>query len=181
MTAVARIARPSESEHAPYYGRYISLVRDGDIVEILEQQLGNTLALLAGIPESHAGFRYEAGKWTIKDVIGHLSDTERIMTYRALRFARNDATPIPGFEQDGYVQNANFNACTLEDLASEFQHVRLAGIHLFRGLSPDAWQRRGLASEKEVSVRALAYIVAGHELHHMELLRTRYSLPGGGR
>jgi hypothetical protein len=181
MTPAAALTRPSESEHAPYYSRYTKLVPEGNIVDTLEKQIEGSLALLASIPESQAGFRYEPEKWSIKEVMGHLIDTERIMTYRALRFARNDAAPITGFEQDDYVKNANFDACKLQDLASEFQAVRRSTVYFFRGLSPDAWLRRGLANDVEVSVRALAHIVAGHELHHMEILRTQYLKPVGNQ
>jgi uncharacterized damage-inducible protein DinB len=166
--------RPAPTEYAPYYGKYISLVPEGDIVTILGRQIDDTLALFASISDAQAGSRYAPGKWSVKEVVGHLIDTERIFGYRALRFARNDRTPIPGYEQDDYVSNGNFDAQSLSDLASEYEHVRRAGIYLLRGLSSDAWDRRGIASDNEVSVRALAYIIAGHELHHLGVIRTKY-------
>ncbi len=166
--------RPAKDEFAPYYSMYIDLVPEGDIVGILSHQLEETLALLRGVSEEKAGFRYAPDKWSIKELIGHLNDTERIMAYRALRFARNDQKPLSGFEQDDYVSAAMSDKSSLADLASELEHVRKANIFLFRQLSNEAWQRRGLANDKEISVRALAYIIAGHERHHIEILRSRY-------
>jgi hypothetical protein len=168
------IGRPDATEYNPYYGKYISLVANSDILALLSQQLDETLALLGSIPESQANFRYAPDKWSIKELVGHVIDAERIFSYRALRFARNDQTPIEGFEQDDYIRNASFDDYTLNDLASEFAHVRRASLSLFKHLDEEAWQRRGTASDNEISVRALAYIIAGHELHHMEILRSRY-------
>src|ERR1044072_3449614 len=169
-----RIEKPLETEYLPYYGRYIKLVPGDNILAVLSKQLDETLALLRTIPESQAGFRYEPGKWSIKELLGHLIDTERIFAYRALRFARNDETPVPGYEQDDYVRNASFDDYPLNDLAAEFESVRRATLFLFKHLNAEAWMRRGVANESEVSVRALAYIIAGHELHHREILRSRY-------
>ena len=168
------VTQPEATEYAPYYGRYISLVPEGDVLETLSQQLDTTLETLRGISEAQADYRYAPGKWSTKELVGHVIDTERIFAYRALRFARNDATPLPGFEQDDYISNASFNECKLSDLMSEFEHVRRGNLYMFRNLSDEAWRRRGVASNNEVSVRALAYIIAGHERHHMEILRTRY-------
>src|SRR5215208_1956570 len=167
-------ARPDSTEHAPYYSKYTDLVPDGDILSILGQQIDDTLALLGTISEAQADSRYAEGKWSIKEVVGHMIDTERIFGYRALRFARNDRTPLSGFEQDDYVSHGSFAEQRLSDLAREFEHVRRANIYLFRGLASEAWDRRGRASDNEVSVRALAYIIAGHELHHMGIIRTKY-------
>jgi DinB superfamily len=166
--------RPAATEYAPYYGKYINLVSEGDIITTLGQQINNTLALLASISEAQAESRYAPGKWSIKEVVGHLIDGERVFGYRVLRFARNDQTPLAGFEQDDYVSNADFDRLALSDLASEYEHVRRATIYLLQGLRSDAWDRRGIASDNEVSVRALAYIIAGHELHHMDVIRTKY-------
>ncbi|HEX8634788.1 MAG TPA: DinB family protein [Pyrinomonadaceae bacterium] len=167
-------ARPAETEYAPYYGKYVSLVHGDDILAVLSDQLSATLALLRGIPESQAGFRYADGKWSINELVGHMIDAERIFAYRALRFGRNDQTPVPGFEQDDYIRHASFDACSLGDLTAEFESVRRATLFLFRHLDAAAWMRRGIASDSEVSVRALAYIIAGHELHHAGILRDRY-------
>jgi hypothetical protein len=168
------IRRPEETEHDPYYGKYISLVPEGDIIAVLSEQLKDTLALLASINESDAGYRYEPEKWSIKELVGHLVDSERIFGYRALRFARNDQTPLPGYEQDDYVRNASFDDYPLSELSAEFESLRRSNIFLFKHLDEEAWMRRGTANESEASVRALAYILAGHELHHREILRSRY-------
>ncbi len=173
-TSKTQLTRPDETEYAPYYGKYISLVPDGDILNTLREQLEETLGVLGSIPESQADYRYASDKWSIKEVIGHLADSERIFAYRALRIARNDKTPLPGFEQNDYVENADLAHRQLADLAEEFKDIRQASLHLFRSLSEEAWARRGTASEVEVSVRALAYIIAGHELHHLQVLRSRY-------
>ncbi len=174
MMNVQTIARPDETEYLPYYGKYVSLVPDGDIINVLSTQLDETLALLREIPESRAGFRYADDKWSIKELVGHVIDGERIFAYRALRFARNDRTPLPGFEQDDYIRNAAFDERTLDDLASEFESVRRSTIFLFRPLKTEALMRQGLANESVASVRALAYMIAGHELHHRNILRDRY-------
>lgn len=166
--------RPESNEYAPYYAKYVSLVPEGDVVATLGEQLDETLALLRSIPEERAGDRYEEGKWSVKELIGHVIDTERIFTYRALRFARNDATPLQGFEQDDYVPVSGHDARTLSSLADELEHVRRATIALFAGLDAEAWTRGGVASNAEVTVRALAYITAGHERHHLAILRSRY-------
>jgi uncharacterized damage-inducible protein DinB len=172
------IAKPEETEYLPYYGRYVSLVQEGDILATLDRQAAETLGLLRAIPESQAGFRYAPGKWSIKELVGHIIDTERIFAYRALRFARNDRTPVPGYEQDDYIREASFDDCLLAALAAEFESVRHASLFLFKHLHEAAWTRRGVANESEVSVRALAYIIAGHELHHREILRHRYLQTG---
>jgi hypothetical protein len=167
-------ARPATGEFAAYYGKYIELVKGDDILAALEQQITSTLALLRGLSEAQGNHRYEPGKWSIKEVVGHVIDAERIFAYRALRIARNDQTPLAGFEQNGYVESANFDAAVLADLAGELELVRRSNLAMFRQFGPEAWQRRGTASEHPVSVRALAYIIAGHELHHVALLRSRY-------
>ena len=173
--------RPLPGEYAPFYEKYVARVK-GDVLDALERQMGETAALLAGIPEARAGHRYAPGKWSIREVAGHLADTERIMVYRALRAARGDRTPLPGFEEDDYVAQGGFDARPLAGLAAELEAVRRATLLFFRGLPPDAWARRGVANGAEMSVRALAHVVAGHELHHREVLRTRYldAVPGAG-
>lgn len=166
--------RPSTTEYAPYYGRYISLVPEGDIIQTLSSQLEETLSVLRNLSEAQGGHRYAPDKWSIKEVIGHVVDTERIFAYRVLRFARNDKAPIEGFDQDEFARNSRFDERTLADLVAEFEHVRRANLILFRSLSDEALGRHGIASEAGVSVRALLYITAGHERHHMEILKTRY-------
>jgi uncharacterized damage-inducible protein DinB len=173
MTTLAS-NKPAESEYAPYYGKYISLVSSGDITRSLETQLNDTLALLAGIDEATAVYRYAEGKWSIKELVGHIIDAERIFAYRALWFARNDKTPLPGFEQDDFMRFASFEQYPLTELAEEFKTVRQSTIQLFKHISPEAWDRAGVASDNPMSVRAVAWAIAGHELHHREILRSRY-------
>jgi DinB superfamily len=173
-TSKAALARPSSGEYAPYYERYIALVAESDVVSTLERQLQSTLSLLRGLDEAQAGSRYAPDKWSIKELVGHLIDTERVFAYRAMRFARNDKTPLSGFEQDDFVRSADFDARQLNDLAEEFEHVRRANVHFFRALNEEAWSRRGTANDNDVTVRALAYIMAGHEAHHVNVLKTRY-------
>ena len=142
------IPRPQADEYAPYYGNYIGRVPDGDLLAQLSTQLGETLKLIQAIPEARGTHRYAPGKWSIKEVIGHVSDTERIMSYRALRIGRGDATPLPGYEQDDYVPAGGFDARTLADLALELAAVRQATIHLFRHFDAEALTRRGTASDR---------------------------------
>ena len=165
---------PDASEYAPYYGQYISLVQGNDVVRSLEQQITATVELLSGLTEAQGNHRYAPDKWSIKQVIGHLSDAERVFSYRAMRIARADRTPLASFEQNDYVANGPFEHCRLADLVDEFASIRRATVLLFRQLDEAAWTRRGTASDKEVSVRALAYIIAGHELHHRGVLRDKY-------
>lgn len=166
--------RPAPDEYAPYYGRYIAAVPDGSIVETLRDQIEETVALLGSLPEAKGDHRYEPGKWSVKEVIGHLIDSERVFSYRALRFARRDETPLPGFEQDDYVPAGAFGKRTLRDLAEEFRTVREATLHLYRHLDEEALSRSGIASENRMSVRALAWCIAGHERHHVKVIRERY-------
>jgi hypothetical protein len=166
--------RPKPGEYTPYYDRYISLIPGNDIIGTLAAQLPKTVALLDSRGEADGAFRYAPGKWTVKEAVGHVIDTERIMSYRALRIARNDRTPIEGFEQDDYVRDGPFADLRLADLVEEFKSVRAATVAFFRGLRPTDWTRRGIANKNEISVRALAYVIAGHELHHRHILEERY-------
>ena len=168
------IPRPDASEHLAYYSKYVDRVPDGDLLQMLHAQVDETLALVRGLPEEHGGHRYAPGKWSIREVLGHVIDTERIFAYRALRIARGDATPMEGFDENAYADASDADARTLAALAEELEHVRLANIAFFRGLKGEALTRRGTANGAEVTVRALAWILAGHELHHRGLLRERY-------
>jgi hypothetical protein len=173
----AAIERPGPDEYGEFYAGYVARVPDGvDLITLLAEQLEATGARLAAIPESRGSFRYAPGKWSIKEVIGHLSDVERIMAYRALRIARGDATPLPGFDEDAYVPFARSDDHSVGELVDEWLAARQASIALFRNLPEDAWTRRGTASNQPASVRALAIIIAGHEQHHLETLRVRYGL-----
>lgn len=168
------IGRPQPGEYAPYYDRYVSLVTGEDILDTLDQQRRQTMVLLCGRDDEDGDFRYAPDKWSAKEVLGHVCDTERIFAYRALRFSRADATPLAGFEQDDYVRNGPFAQRPLSDLVEDFIAVRRATLSLLRSLDEAAWMRRGLANKNEVSVRALAYIIAGHELHHRGILEEKY-------
>jgi len=170
--------RPHAGEYAPYYEKYLTLVQSSvqsnDILATLEEQRRQTLLLLSGCTEADGDLRYEPGKWSVKEVLGHINDTERVMSYRALRISRADATPMEGFEQDDYVRNGPFARRPLSDLIEDFIAVRRATVSLFRNLDEAAWMRRGVANKNEVTVRALAYIIAGHEVHHRRLLEEKY-------
>jgi len=168
------VARPEPGEYAPYYERYVSLVEGEHILTTLDEQRRQTMLLLSGRSDADGNFRYAPDKWNAKEVIGHLNDTERIFAYRALRIARGDQTPIEGYEQDDYVRNGPFAHRPLSDLIEEYIAVRRATLSLFRNLDEAAWLRRGIANKNEVSVRALAYIIAGHELHHRRVLEEKY-------
>lgn len=170
----AAATQPQTTEYNSYYGKYLSLVPEGDVVATLSSQLDRTLSFLRGLSEEQADSRYAPDKWSVKEVVGHMIDSERIFGYRALRFARNDQTPLPGYEQDDYVRAGNFGSRSMRDLADEFEQVRRANLSLFRPLDDEAWLRLGTANDAEVSVRALAYILAGHETHHMQIIREKY-------
>jgi len=168
------MSRPEKGEYAEYYDRYVSLVEETDIVAVLENQHAELIDFFKKITEEKSLFAYSKGKWTIKEVIGHLIDGERIFAYRALRISRADTTPIEGFEQDDYIENSNFNRTKFSELTDELLLTLQANLIFFRNLSADAWLRTGTASDSHVSVRALAYIMAGHIRHHLKILNERY-------
>ena len=172
-TLATAISRPHPGEYNPYYDRYISLVKSDDIVAELEKPAPETIALLRSAA-AKADFRYAPGKWSVKELVGHVNDTERIMTYRALRIARGDKTPIEGFEQDDYIRDGNFGQRSLADLIDEFATIRQATLAFFRHLDADAAARMGTANNNDISVRALPFIIAGHELHHRRILVEKY-------
>ncbi len=173
-----RVAIPAAGEYAPYYGKYVEKLPEGDVLVTLQMQAANTAHLLAETAESRGSHRYANGKWSVKEVVGHITDAERIFAYRALRFGRGDATPLAGFDENQYVPAGGFDRRTLADLAAELAMVRAATLALFRGFDAEALLRRGEASGQPVTVRALAAIIAGHERHHVALLRERYGLVG---
>jgi len=174
MTSPFRAIRPSGDEYAPYHEEYISLVPNGDIVMTLQNQIADTLSLLRGLTDKQAMFAYAPGKWNIKELIGHVIDGERIFGYRALRIARNDKTPLATFDENAYALVGGHARRTIPDLANEFEHLRISTLDLFGNFDEAAWSRRGTASGYEVSVRAIAWIIAGHELHHCGIIRERY-------
>ena len=166
--------RPEITEYDPYYERYVLLVPEDDIKGVLAMQLQELRGLFAGVPEQKGQFAYADGKWTIKQLLGHLIDGERMFAYRVLRISRGDETPIEGFEQDGYIENAHANRRTFAELIEEFELLRRANCIMFNNLNDGDWVRAGTASGVGVSVRALAYIMAGHVRHHINILRARY-------
>ena len=168
------LGRPAGDEYAQFYAGYVAGVPDGELLVLLRDQLAETEALLRQFTGPRADHRYAPGKWSVKEVVGHLADAERIFAYRALRFARGDRTPLPGFDENEFVRGSNFAARALPEIAGELRSVRMATITLFAGLSEDALLRRGRANDAEVSVRAIAWIIAGHERHHARIIRERY-------
>jgi hypothetical protein len=172
MTAVTR--RPEPSEAAEYYFTYIDKVPAGDIRRILADQAGDTLTRLRGISSEQSLQRYAAGKWSIREVVSHLNDGERVFSFRAFWFARGFTSPMPSYDQDAGTPFAAAEARSWESHLDEFAAVRAATVALFESMPDDAWDRRGIASDNPVSVRALAYICAGHVAHHLDILRTRY-------
>jgi len=168
------IARPEPGEYAPYYDRYISLIPGSDILGTLDSQRRQMMLLLSGRDEADGNFRYASDKWNAKELLGHVCDKERIFAYRALRIARGDRTPMEGFEQDDYVRNGPFARAPLAEIIEDYIAVRRATLTLLRNLEEAAWTRRGVANKNDVSVRALAYVIAGHELHHRRILEEKY-------
>lgn len=168
------LERPLATEYAPHQAGYVAGVPDGDIFEILSRQRVEFPEFLRSFGEARGGYRYAPGKWSIKEMVGHVNDTERVFAYRALRFARGDETPLPSFEQDDYVRTGNFDARSLASLADEFSHLRAGTLDLYYHLDADALGRRGTASGFVVSVRAMAFVIAGHVAHHDRVLRERY-------
>jgi DinB superfamily len=172
MTATPR---PGADEYAPSYAGYVARIGDQeDVTAALVSQLDQVPSFLATFPETRGDYRYAPGKWSIKEVVGHLSDSERIFAYRALCIGRGDTTPLPSFDEDAYVPEMGAAGLALADTAGEWKDVRRATIAFFRNLPGPAWQRLGVASNKRISVRALAYIIAGHTRHHLETLDARY-------
>ncbi len=171
--------RPQTGDYAVYFEKYIALVPSGDFLDILRDQHETLLRRLTPLTEEQANFRYAPDKWSIKEIIGHLSDSERVFAYRLLCIARGDQTPLPSFEQDDYVRTANCSARKLSDILDEFSAVRESTVALIRSLDDAAWQRRGVANQKEITTQALAFIIAGHERHHSIILGERY-LPAPG-
>ena len=168
------IERPQPSEHDEYFGRYIGLVPDGDILEVLESELRATLGLLAKVPEDKEKHRYAEGKWSIREVIGHIIDAERMFQYRALAFARRDPAHLPSFEENDYARESNAHSRPLAELADEYESVRRATLTLFRSFDDEISKRSGKASVYEFSVRTFPFILAGHEIHHRGVIEKRY-------
>ena len=170
------ISRPDPDEFAPFFERYVTLVRDRDVWGLMHAQIPILRVVRDGLTESEALRRYEAGKWSVKEVLGHLSDTERILSYRLFRISRGDRTPLSPFDENAYVEAAGFDRMDLSTLVDDFERVRSATLGILTGASPGSLERRGIASEREISARALVHIIAGHVEHHMRILGERYGV-----
>jgi hypothetical protein len=168
------LSRPEADEYDPYYSDYIDRIEEADVIEVLQRQQADSEAVLMGLTDEAGGFRYAPDKWSVKEVVGHLSDTERVFAYRALCIARGETQSLPGMDQDIYVGGARFDSRGIDSLAKELSAVRSATITLFESFDQQSWARSGVANGVRISVRALAFIVAGHESHHMAILRDRY-------
>jgi DinB superfamily len=166
--------RPNKTEYAAYYETYVSLVEEIDIVSAMRNQADELREIFSQITDEKGLYRYATGKWSIKELLGHLIDGERVFAYRALRFARADKTELAGFDQDPYIENASFDAVNLQDLLEEILSLRNANTLFFNNLTDEAWSRTGVASENEISVRAIAYILVGHIRHHVKILKEKY-------
>jgi hypothetical protein len=165
--------RPDSTEYAAYAGKYIDLVSEADILAAMASQLDEMLAFLRGVPEASAGVCHPPYTWTLKEVVGHITDGERVFGYRALRFGRGDATPLASFDENAFATAAEANRFPLADVVSEFEVARRSNLWLFRHMPEAGWSRSGEAGGNRVSVRALAYIIVGHSRHHMAILRKR--------
>lgn len=172
----ARTVRPAPAEYAEFYAGYIALVPEGDVVASLRDGRERMKEALGTLPESTGDRRYAEGKWTVRTLIGHMIDAERIFSYRAMRIARGDATPLPSFDENAYAVAAESDTRRLAELAAELLAVRDCTTRLFASLPEAAWTRTGTASNATVSVRAIAYITAGHSLHHLAILKDRYDV-----
>ena len=172
------MSRPPESEYAPYYQSYVAHVTEDEILPAMRSQIDALDLLLDRVTPERETYAYDEGKWTVREIIGHLIDGERVFGYRALCIARGETQNLPGFDQDVYMPNAPYASINLEDLLSEFRLVRLSNIAMLRNLEEAAWTRMGMANGAPVSVRALVYIMVGHVRHHMGVLRERYQVSG---
>ena len=170
--------RPAEHEYAPFYQTYVSLVPEDDILGVMARQADEVQAIAAAIPADRHAFRYAPEKWTVREVFGHLGDGERVFGYRASCISRGEQASLPRFDENAYVANAAFDRADLGALVDEFLHLRAANLASLARLDDAGWQRIGTASERQISVRALAYIMAGHVRHHLAILRERYGIAG---
>ncbi len=166
--------RPKPGDYAQYYERYISEIKGSNILKVLESQLSETIVFLKSVPEEKGSHKYAEGKWTVKEVIGHFTDTERIFAYRALCFARGEAKILPGFEQDDYVSSGKFNAKPLSDLINEFRLVRESNLVLFKSFDADSLAKAGYVDENRITVSAILFIIAGHTKHHLKIIKEKY-------
>jgi DinB superfamily len=171
------IGRPEAGEFAEFYSGYVSKVPGTDVLSFLQQQMDSATSLIREIPESQGDHTYASGKWSIKELLGHVIDTERVFAYRALVFGRNDTAALPGFDQDQWIQNSNYGNLSIRQILAEFESVRRATLLMLQGLPPAAWGRRGTANDKQMSTRGAAFVIAGHTQHHLDILNSRYLHP----
>ncbi|MBD3616591.1 MAG: DinB family protein [Gracilimonas sp.] len=165
---------PSDSEYAHYYAEYVAHVPKNNIIETLNTQMHEMYTFINAIPGHKAFFAYEEGKWTIKEIIGHMIETERVFSYRALAFSRRDPSPLPPMEQDEYIKYSNYNKRTINNLANEYMAVRISSVHLFQNMTREMLLQKGTASGVEFTVRSIPFIIAGHELHHINIIKEKY-------
>lgn len=166
--------RPDKNEYAEYYHKYVTYVPDGDIRDVLEDQLNSTITFLSNIDEEKSKLRYAPGKWSMREVLGHIIDSERVFAYRALRFSRGDDKPLQGFDENLYIHNSNYDSTNFSRLIEEFSLIRQSTVALFTCLRDEQWLKKGNASGYYVTVRGLAYIIAGHTEHHLNVIKERY-------
>ncbi len=172
-------SRPTDREYAPYFARYIALVPEEDIVTVLRRQVDGIRAAAAAVNAAHEQFRYAPDKWSVREVFGHLVDAERIFGYRSFCISRGEQAPLPAWDENSYVEKSPYHECALPELAAELVLTRKANIAFLARLTDEEWVSTGTASGKPVSARAIAYVMAGHVRHHLEILRTRYGIPTG--
>jgi hypothetical protein len=178
VSAAIAVARPGADEYAPFYADYIAHVPDADdAIRTLTRQEDRVERVLSPLDDGHGGHRYAPGKWSVKELLGHVLDAERIFAYRLLRIARGDTTPLPGFDENAYVPAAQSDTRPLAELLREWHAVRTATIALVRGIPAGAWTSRGSANGYDTTARALLYIILGHVEHHLNVLHTRYGVP----
>lgn len=172
--------RPDPSEHAPYYRPYIDLVPEVDILAAMESQRAEFAAFLKGVPDDAGPIKHPPYTWSVNQVLDHIIDSERIFAYRALRFARGDSTPLPGFDEQIFAREAQSDRCRVRDLAAELDLARRSSIAMFRRVPENAWTREGVANNNRVTVRALAWVIVGHARHHLNILKKRLMTAAGG-
>ncbi len=170
--------RPDETEYGEFYHGYVRKIGTGNIIDILMNQMQETYTLINSLTPDESAYRYEEGKWTPKEIFGHMIDSERVFSYRALAFSRGDSNELPGFDQDAYVENANFNDRSLQNLGNEYFALRNSNVHLFSSFTKTVMDREGIANKAKMTVRSIPFIIAGHERHHLDILHSRYKLRG---
>ena len=166
--------KPDQNEYPEYYHKYIEAIPEIEIFFYLEKQMSETRTFFKNIPHGKSTFRYADGKWSIREILGHITETERIFAYRALRFAKNDKTPLPGFDENEFIRNSNYHAIELSILLDEFEFVRKANLIMFNNFPDDVWKLKGIASDNLIALSAIPYIIAGHLDHHKQIIKERY-------